>query len=148
MTEKQNKMIWVLAGQIGLDSEGLHELVKGATGKDSIRGLSYVETVAVIEILQKAGAETKSKKRKAKLRLPGNVMEIATPEQRRMISFLEEKMGWKDNPDRLKGFSRRIIKRDMARTKKEAQALILGLKNYHNREGKTNEPAGRNIGND
>lgn len=151
MTEKQNKMIWVLAGQIGLDDEGLHELVKGATGKESLKGLSYAETAAVIEALQKAGARAK-KKRQAKARLPENVTEIVTPEQRRMILFLEKKMGWEANPERLKGFSRRIIKRDAPRTKREAQMLILAMEKYHTvREGKepTNETqTGRNIGND
>jgi phage gp16-like protein len=151
MTGKQNKMIWVLAGQIGLDDEGLHELVRGATGKESLKGLSYAETAAVIEALRKAGARAK-KKRQAKARLPENVTEIVTPEQRRMILFLEKKMGWETNPERLKGFSRRIIKRDAARTKREAQMLILALKNYHTVEegkGPTNETqTGRNIGND
>lgn len=136
MTTKQNKLIWVLAGQIGLDNEGLHELVKGATGKRSIKELSYTETVAVIESLQKAGARMK-KKRQAKAPLPGNVTEIATPEQRRMISRLEREKGWDANPERLKGFSRRIIGRDTARTKREATMLILALKKFHTvEEGK------------
>ena len=141
MTERQNKLIWVLAGQIGLDDEGLHELVKGATGKESLRGLSQVETAGVIEALQRAGARMK-KTRQAKARLPENVTEMATPEQRRMISLLEREKGWDANPERLRGYSRRIIRRDAPRTKKEATMLILALKSYHTVEegkGKTNE---------
>lgn len=149
MTTKQNKLIWVLAGKIGLDDEGLHELVKGATGKDSIKGLSQTETAAVIEALQKAGARGK-KRRQAADRLPANVVEVVTPKQRGMIGLLERQMGWDDKPERLKGLSRRIIKRDAPRTKREAQKIIQALRNFHTKKerGANDEQEGRNIGND
>ncbi len=37
-------------------------------------------------------------------------------------------MGWQDNPARLAGLSRRIIKKEMAVTKKEGIKIILAMR--------------------
>jgi hypothetical protein len=44
----------------------------------------------------------------------------------------EKELGWKDNPERLKGFIKRIIKRERIRTKQEGIKVIQGLKGMKN----------------
>src|SRR3990172_5662021 len=127
ISEKQIRMIWVLAHQVGLDDEGLHEMVAGHTGKDSLRKLTNADISHVIEELTKAGARIR-KKRKAVNDLPVNVVEIITPKQKKLIKYYEGKLEWQDNPNRLKGVSKRIIKKEVAATKKEGIKIILALR--------------------
>jgi hypothetical protein len=127
--------MWVLARQLGMGSDDLHELVSGVTGKDSIRALSVIEGQAVIETLIRAGAIVR-KKRKTGRALPPNVVEMVTRKQTRLIKHLEKRLGWQDNPQRLKGFTKRIIKREGVRTKQEAMKVIEGLKNMARRQRK------------
>jgi hypothetical protein len=127
--------MWVLARQLGMSSEGLHKLVLGVTNKASIKALSVFEGQEVIETLVRAGATVK-KKRKTRRTLPPNVVEMVTRKQKRLVKHLEKKLGWQDNPERLKGFTKRIIKREGVRTKQEAIKVIEGLKNMIRRQRK------------
>lgn len=141
ITGEQIKLIWVLARQLGLDSDELHEVVAGITGKHSIKTLSVVEGKDVIEALARAGGKV-TKKRKPRRDLPLNVVEIVTPKQMRFIKYLEKKLGWNDNPERLKGFIKRTIKKEVVRTKQEASKVIEGLKSMAEREPKKEVEAG------
>ena len=127
ISEKQLKMIWALAHELGLNDEGLHEMVKGCTGKDSIKDLTLDDVHAVVEKFARAGAKVK-KARKAQRDLPENVLEIITPDQASFIRYLEEKLGWQDNPKRLMGFAKKIIGKEKAGTKQEGIKIILALK--------------------
>ena len=127
ISEKQLKMIWGLANRVGLDDDKLHESVKGLTGKDSLKQLTNEDVSYVIRRLTNAGASIKQK-RKARQDFPINVVEIITPKQRGLIKYFEEKLGWQDNPARLAGLSRRIIKKEMAVTKKEGTKMILVMR--------------------
>ncbi len=40
ITRDQIKLIWVLARQLGMESNELHDVVSAVTGKDSIKALS------------------------------------------------------------------------------------------------------------
>ena len=60
-TKRQLKLIWVLAKQLGMDSDTLHELALGITGKDSIKILSLTEGKEIIEALTRAGAKIKKR---------------------------------------------------------------------------------------
>jgi phage gp16-like protein len=135
ITRDQIKLIWVLARQLGMESDELHEMVSVVTGKDSIKSLSVTEGAEVIEVLVRAGGRVK-KKRKPRLALPPNVVELVTHKQTRLIKRLEKRLGWQDNPQRLKGFTKRIIKREGIRTKQEAIKVIEGLKSMARRESK------------
>ena len=136
ITDGQVKLIWVLARQLALDSEGLHELIAGATGKDSITILSSKEAADVIDSLVWAGGIVKRKRRSPR-DLPPNVVELLSPKQARFIKYLEKKLGWQDEPERLQGFIKRTIKKEMVRTKLEAIKIIEGLKSMAEREPKT-----------
>jgi phage gp16-like protein len=133
ITRDQIKLIWVLARQLGMESDELHEMVSVVTGKDSIKSLSVTEGTEVIEVLVRAGGRVK-KKRKPRPALPPNVVELVTHKQTRLMKRLEKKLGWQDNPQRLKGFTKRIIKREGIRTKQEAIKVIEGLKSMARRE--------------
>lgn len=127
ITTKQIKLVWVLARQIGMDSDCLHEMVFNVTGKDSLKALSNKESKQVIDSLVYAGAKVK-KTRKPRRDLPPNVIELISPEQFRFIKYLERELGWHENPERLKGFLRRTIKSDVAKTKQDGIKAIQGLK--------------------
>ena len=128
ITGKQIKLLWVLARQIGMDSDCLHEIIFWITGKESMKDLSVLEAKEVIDSLVQDGAKVK-KKRSLPRYLPPNVVEMVTPKQVQFITYLEKKLGWQDNPERLKGFLKRIIKREGVRTKQEGIKVIQGLKN-------------------
>jgi hypothetical protein len=127
ISEKQLKMIWALARELGLNDEGLHEMVKGCTGKDSIKDLTLSDVHTVVKKFAQAGAKIK-KGRKPTRDLPENVLEIISPEQTNFIRYLEQKLGWQDNPKRLMGFSKKIIGKEKAGTKQEGIKIILALK--------------------
>jgi hypothetical protein len=127
ISEKQLKMIWGLAHRVGLDDDELHEAVKGLTGKASLKQLTNEDVSCIIRRLTNAGAGIKQK-RKARQDFPINVVEIITPKQRGLIKYFEEKLGWQDNPARLAGLSRRIIKKEMPVTKKEGIKMILVMR--------------------
>ncbi|MBW1770281.1 MAG: DUF1018 domain-containing protein [Deltaproteobacteria bacterium] len=135
ITRDQIKLIWVLAHQLGMESNELHDVVSAVTGKDSIKALSVAEGTDIIEVLIRAGGRVK-KKRKPRPDLPLNVVELVTRRQTRLIKHLEKRLGWKDNTERLKGFTRRVIKREGVRTKQEAMKVIEGLKSMARRARK------------
>ena len=76
------------------------------------------------------------RKRRPQRYLPPNVVELVTCEQMQFIKYLEKQLGWQDNPERLKGFLRRIIKREGVRTKQEGIKVIQGLKSMVDRKPK------------
>jgi len=118
-----------------MDSDQLHELVLGHTGKDSIKALSVTEGREIIEALIHVGGKIK-KKRKPQRDLPLNVVELVSKEQRLLIKYLERELGWDSNPQRLQGFAKRIIKRGSVSTKQEAIKIIQGMKSILKRETK------------
>ena len=132
ITRDQIKLIWVLARQLGMESDELHDVVSAVTGKNSIRVLSVADATDVIEVLVRAGGRIRKKRKIAPI-LPSNVVEIVTRKQSRLIKHLERRLGWQDNPQRLKGFTKRIIKREGVRTKQEAIKVIEGLKSMARR---------------
>ena len=134
ITEKQLKIIWTLARQLGMDSELLHETVFDVTGKDSLKKLTVPEAIGIIDGLVDDGAKVR-KKRKPRRDLPENVVELLTGKQIRLIEYLVDQLGW-DNPNQLKGFNRRVIKKDRICTKQEASKIIEGLKAMVNRKGR------------
>jgi len=134
ITEKQKKIIWVLARQLGMDSELLHKMIFEVTGKDSLKKLTVPEAVEIIDGLVHDGAKIR-RKRKPRRGLPENVVELVTGEQIRLIEYLVDQLGW-DNPKQLAGFNRRVIKKERICTIKEASKIVEGLKAILNRKQK------------
>ena len=134
ITEKQLKIIWTLARQLGMDSELLHEMVFEVTGKDSLKKLTVPEAVGIVDGLVDDGAKIR-KKRKPRRDLPENVVELLTGKQIRLIEYLVDQLGW-ENPNQLTGFNRRVIKKERICTKQEASKIIEGLKAILDRKQK------------
>ena len=132
ITSEQLKLLWVLARQLGMDSDSLHEFIFSVTGKDSIRALSVLEAKEVIDTLVLNGAKVTRKKLPRPL--PPNVIELVTRKQMKYIRDLERKLGWQNNPERLKGFLKKIIKKKRLRTKEDGAKIIQGLKSMASRE--------------
>ena len=132
ITSEQLKLLWVLARQLRMDSDSLHEFIFSVTGKDLIRALSVLEAKEVIDMLVLNGAKVTRKKLPRPL--PPNVIELVTRKQMKYIRDLEKKLGWQDNPERLEGFLKKIIKKKGVRTKEEGMKIIQGLKSMANRE--------------
>ncbi len=97
ITAAQNRKIHMLASQLGMDDDLLHEFVGMVTKKEHISSLTVTEAVRVIDGL--AGKREYAS---------GNHM---TDRQKSYIFFLMKKMSWTDDngdPDirRLEGFVR------------------------------------------
>ena len=132
ITGKQLKLLWVLARQLGMTDELLHEIVFKGTGRKSLKELSVLEAKVVIDNLVEDGAKV-TKKRKPRRNLPENVIELVTGEQIRLIEYLVDQLGW-DDPRQLIGFNKRVIKKERIGTTREASKIIEGLKAILNRK--------------
>jgi len=134
-------MLFGLARQLGLDSDGLHEVVAARVGKESLRQLSRAEATGAIEHLLKCLSRQKRRERH-RAKLPANVIALATRKQLDLIEALAGKLGYAEEPERFKGLVRRITGRETVRTSKEAQAVIEGLKAMQERARKKAAQAG------
>jgi len=130
---KQIKLIWVLARQLGFDDGQVHDLIFQTTAKKSIKTLSDIEAKQFIDHLIRLGAQVK-KRRKPLKELPLNVVELVSQKQVQLIDLLIDQLGWENEPDRLKGFARRTIKRDRIITKQDGMKVIEGLKSILNKK--------------
>lgn len=130
---KQIKLIWVLVKQIGLDEDQVHNLIFQVTAKKSIKTLSDLEVNQLINHFIRMGARVK-KRRGPSRNLPFNVVELVSQKQIRLVDILADQLGWQDDPDRLKGFIRKVIKRDRIITKQDGMKVIEGLKSILNKK--------------
>lgn len=129
ITAAQNRKIHMLASQLGMDDDLLHEFVGMVTGKGHISGLTVTEAVKVIDGL--AGKREYAS---------GSHM---TDRQKKYIFFLMKQAGWTDKdgePDlkRLDGFVRKQYGMDCHRflDRKTASGVIEFLKDWNKRQGK------------
>jgi hypothetical protein len=141
----QMRLIHVLAKQLGMDSDQLHETVAGVTGgKESLKALSKAEANEVIDHLDKSGGQItrKKKPRRRKPSLPPDVlpmksraqMQQATHAQLQLIQALEAELGWSDDPRRLKGLVLKTLKKRRIATVWDAQAITQALKDMCRRK--------------
>ncbi len=135
ITKKQMGLIWVLAKQLDISRDGIHELIQNVYGKASLTSLTKNEAKTIIDRFIQDGAKV-TKKRAPRRSLPSNVVELVTHRQVKYISILEEELGWHGDPARLKGFLKRTIKTDTVRTKKQGIKVIQGLKSMIERDNK------------
>ena len=126
--------------EVGLTDELLHLLVEKETGKTSIKDLSRSELAQVCRILQKQKDD--EKRRLGLLKKNGNPV---TERQRRKICQLEEKLGWSNDRNRLRGMIRRMFKVDALEwlNETQCQSLIEAINAIQERNRKGNKNAER-----
>lgn len=93
MTGAQLRMVYMLRNECKLDDDTLHDVVRGITGKDSLKALTSAEGGRVIDRLQS---------------YCNDIPNRATQKQRWLIKRIEMEMGWADEPQRLRGMIQRV----------------------------------------
>lgn len=124
----QLRKMYATARELGIDNELLHSLVFNLTGIQHISALTTREAILVIDELDKRkGIKPQTNKN------PNRI----SPEQIWKVRDLEKKLGWDENPKRLKGFIRKYAKVDVLDWLNPWQAsnVIEGMKNLfeHNK---------------
>ena len=121
VTSAQLKAIFALSRKLGMDMEDLHGMAYRISGTDSLRTLSGREAGRMIE-------ELKTRCGQPVIRTGGGAGR-ATEAQQRKIFRLTCELGWNDQPERLRGYIRRMCKADDVRflTPQQASIIIDGL---------------------
>lgn len=120
-TLKQVQAIYTIGRALNMDDEDIHGLAYNIAHVDSIRAMTRREAGRMIDILrdragQKRGDATSPNR--------------ATKAQREKIDALTREMGWYDQPERLRGYLRRVCGAEDVRflTPQQASKVIDGLK--------------------
>ena len=123
MTEKQRKLLFVLAKQQGMDTELLHSYVETQTGKQSITEVTTQEAKALLDGLQEK-----------KLTVKGQI----TEKQFNYIKGLAGNLGW--NEKTLNQFIEKQygISNVHWLNSKQAAKVIEGLKSIQEKDKKIN----------
>jgi hypothetical protein len=131
VTSSQIRKIYATARELGIDNDMLHTYVFNRTGSEHISTLTVAEAYKVIDGLESHRIEKEDKV------IPGR----ANERQQRYILDLAKKLGWNDEPWRLKGYLRKYAKvEDVAwLTSRQASNIIEGLKKMIQREDKRRE---------
>lgn len=131
-TTPQIRKIYALAKELNLDNDLLHEFTYNVIKKDSISKLTNVEAITLIDELEYKKTGVRKEKTYRSNR--------ATEDQIYKIKALELELGWRENPNRLKGFMKKYSKIDNINwlTFNAASNLIEALKKIKERERKKN----------
>lgn len=137
ITKAQIARIWASAHALGLDREMLYLLVP----RGSIRAMTRREAAMLITHMDDLAA-----KRVGPLRAENLLPEVsrsrnpdphaATPDQCHFIYFLFGRLGWLENPARVRGFLRKyagVPTVEEIADRKRASAIIEALKAIHGR---------------
>ena len=131
ITPAQNRKIHSLANEYGLDSDLLHSVVKSETGKSSIKELTVMDAVKVIDRLESKKQSVDSSR------------EHMTYRQEAYIKGLAKDLSWIDedgkaDTKRIDGFVKKYYGVDSHKflTRKLATKTIEGLKSLISREEK------------
>ena len=100
VTSAQLKAIFALSRKLGMDMEDLHGMAYRISGTDSLRTLSGREAGRMIEELKMRCGQPAIK--------VGGGAGRATEAQQRKIFRLTCELGWNDQPERLRGYIRRM----------------------------------------
>lgn len=113
------KTIWGMAKELGLSRDDLYVVLYRETQKESMKACSDNELSRVVQglVIYK---ENKTRRKG-----------MATKRQLWKIGYLEQQLGWQDNPKRLKSFIQKYYHREQQEwlTFSEAGRLIDSLKN-------------------
>lgn len=148
----QMKKIWVMArNDLGMDSDLLHSLVKGRTGKESLRDLTSDEAKVVIDVMTDlvGGEEPRTVNVPIGTGDRAMVVPLASQAQLWYINRLARDLGWDRTPQRLQAFVRKFAHVDQLQwlTRESAWKITEGLKRMvkaakRNAEGGAGEPRG------
>lgn len=122
LTSAQLRAIFALARRLEMDTDDLHGIAYRIGGVDSLKKLTANQAGRMIEELKgRAGQSVKSAQ--------GGEGRITEP-QRRKLYVLTRELGWIDQPERLRGWLRKMFGVDDARflTPAQASKAIDGLK--------------------
>lgn len=119
--------IFAAAKKLGLDKEGIHEVVFRETGKTSLTQLSKSEIVSVAKAINGQHSSPPSNLNQKRTNEGGNPR---TRKQRALIYKLTEKLGWNDDNNRINGFVKKMFHVDRIEWLNVAQCaeLIEALK--------------------
>jgi hypothetical protein len=138
ISKAQISRIWACAHALGLDEEMLYLLVP----RGSISAMSREEASELIEHLERL----RVKAGESMTPQPASDPHAATQEQKHFIYFLFGKLGWLEQPARVRGFLHKFAKVSAVeeiRDRKRASAIIEALKAIHRRR---NVPSARKTG--
>lgn len=114
MTEKQRKLLFVLAKQRGMDNELLHSYIETQTGKQSITEVTTQEAKTLIDGLQEKKQTVKGYITEKQLKYIKGLCQCLGWEEKALRQFIEKQYG---------------ISNVNWLTSKQAAKLIEGLKN-------------------
>lgn len=93
MTEKQRKLLFVLARKRGMDTEVLHSYIETQTGKKSITEVTKEEASGLIEGLEEKQKTPKGKVSQKQLKYMKGLAEKLGWEERTLNRFIEKQYG-------------------------------------------------------
>ena len=121
MTEKQRKLLFVLAKQRGMDNELLHSYVETQTGKQSITEVTTQEAKTWIDNLQEKKQTAKGYITEKQLKYVKGLCQCLSWEEKALRQFIEKQYG---------------ISNVNWLTSKQAAKLIEGLKSIWEKDKK------------
>ena len=121
MTEKQRKLLFVLAKQRGMDNELLHSYVETQTGKQSITEVTTQEAKTLIDGLQEKKQTAKGYITEKQLKYVKGLCQCLSWEEKALRQFIEKQYG---------------ISNVNWLTSKQAAKLIEGLKSIWEKDKK------------
>lgn len=93
MTEKQRKLLFVLAKQRGMDNELLHSYVETQTGKQSITEVTTQEAKTLIDGLQEKKQTVKGYITGKQLKYVKGLCQCLSWEEKALRQFIEKQYG-------------------------------------------------------
>ncbi len=93
MTEKQRKLLFVLAKQRGMDNELLHSYVETQTGKQSITEVTTQEAKILIDGLQEKKQTAKGYITEKQLKYVKGLCQCLSWEEKALRQFIEKQYG-------------------------------------------------------
>lgn len=128
ISKAQTSRIWACAHELGLNAQMLYHLVP----RGSISALSRQEAAELIECLEKLKSGASHAFRTERTDKP----RAATLEQRNFIYFLFGRLGWIEQPERMRGFLQKyahVASVEEIPDSKRASAIIEALKAMNKR---------------
>ncbi len=137
ITKAQIAKIWASAHGLGLTKETLYPLVPGGSISHLTRqeASELIEHIAALAVKRGGDAVVPSPTPPASSEGPADP-NAATAEQRHFIYFLFGRLGWLEQPARMRGFLHKFAKVESVEAipdRKRASAIIEALKAIHRR---------------
>jgi len=136
---KKKALVHIAKGDLHLDEESYHQILKGVAGVESSTQLTKEGFEKVMRRFQEMGFKgllphPDHPIPKGRL-IPSDSpqgLEAITSSQQSFIAYLLEKLNW--NEGHYHAFCQRIIKRSEALTKRDGQKIIIGLMAIHRKK--------------